>query len=111
MPRVAGLAMLCVLTLVSCVRYPGGIAPSNLPIGPNGYDVLGPTAASDCKVNLFMILPVSGGNQVADAIGGALAKHPTADALVGITVDRSSKYFILWSQVCTDVRATAVRRR
>lgn len=105
------LVVLCALSLAACSRYPGGVAPSNVPIDQNGYDVLGPVAASDCKVNLFGILPVSGGNQVSDGIKRALAKQPNADALVGVTVDRVVKYFILWSQVCTEVRATAVRRR
>ena len=111
MPRLVVLGLVCTLFLVACVRNPGGIAPSNVPIGPNGYDELGPTAASDCKVNILGFLPVSGGNQVADAVAGALAKHPNADALVGITVDSVYKNFLLWTQHCTEVRATAVRRR
>ena len=111
MLRIGTLVLLSALTLASCARYPGGVAPSNVPIGPNGYDELGPTAASDCKVNVLGILPVSGGNQIADAITLALAKRPGADALVGVTVDRVVKNFILWTQVCTEVRATAVRRR
>ncbi|MBW2395817.1 MAG: hypothetical protein JRG95_16285 [Deltaproteobacteria bacterium] len=105
------LVAILALGLASCARYPGGVAASNVPIGQNGYDVLGLVSAADCKVNLFGILPVSGGNQVSDAIKLALAHQPNADALIGVTVDRVVKYFILWSQVCTEVRATAVRRR
>lgn len=44
-----------------------------------------------------------------DAMREALRKESNADALINITVDRVSKYFILWSQTCTEVRATAVR--
>lgn len=102
------LAMLC-LALPACIRVPGGVAPSNIPLSQGGYTVLGPTVAQDCKVNLFGVLPISGGNQVSDAIRNALAKVPGSDALVNITVDRVSKHFILWSQTCTEVRATAVR--
>jgi len=39
----------------------------------------------------------------------ALRKESNADALINITVDRVSKYFILRSQTCTEVRAMAVR--
>lgn len=94
-----------------CARSPGGTAPSNIPLSQDGYTPLGRVAASDCKVNLLGIIPVSGGNHVADATRKALAKQPGAEALVDISVDRVVKYFILWSQVCTEVRATAVSVR
>jgi len=44
-----------------------------------------------------------------DAMREALRKESNADALINITVDRVSKYFILRSQTCTEVRAMAVR--
>jgi hypothetical protein len=87
------------------------VAPSNIPLAPGGYTPLGRVAASDCKINLFAIFPVSGGNQVADAMKNALKKQPGADAMVDISVDFVKKYFILWSQQCTEVRATAVQVR
>lgn len=98
------------LALTGCVRYPGGIAPSNVPLHPDGYTVIGPVESQDCKVNLFGVLPVSGGNQVSDAVKNALSKSPGADALVEVTIDRVTKWFILWSQTCTEIRAMAVRR-
>jgi hypothetical protein len=39
----------------------------------------------------------------------ALREESDADALINITVERAFKYFILWSQMCTEVHATAVR--
>jgi len=87
------------------------VAPSNIPLDPNSYDVIGPTSGSDCKVNLFGLLPVSGGNQVSDALQEALNRRPGTEAMVQITVDRVSKFFILWTQTCTEVRGLAVRRR
>jgi|JI10StandDraft_1071094.scaffolds.fasta_scaffold133608_2 hypothetical protein len=97
-----------VLAIFGCTRSPGGIAPSNIPLSQGGYTVLGPVEASDCKVNLLGLVPVSGGNHIADAMRKALAKRDGTDALVDLSVDRAIKYFILWSQVCTEVRATAV---
>lgn len=107
--RAVVVAALVCLGLAACVRYPGGIAPSNIPLEPDGYTVIGPVEAQDCKVNLFGLIPVSGGNQVADGVKNALARSPGADALVNVTVDRVTKFFILWNQTCTEVRATAVR--
>ncbi|MEZ4282548.1 MAG: hypothetical protein R3F21_23345 [Myxococcota bacterium] len=102
------LVVAIVLATFGCTRSPGGIAPSNIPLEQGGYNVLGPVQASDCKVNLFGLLPVSGGNHIADAMRKAQAKRPGTDALIDISVDRAMKFFILWSQVCTEVRATAV---
>lgn len=96
------------LAIFGCTRSPGGIAPSNIPLSQDGYTVLGPVEGSDCKVNLLGLIPISGGNHIADAMRRARAKQDGADALVDISVDRAIKYFILWSQVCTEVRATAV---
>jgi hypothetical protein len=97
-----------VLATFGCTRSPGGIAPSNIPLEQGGYSVLGPVQASDCKINLLGLIPISGGNHIADAKRKALAERPGTDALVDISVDRSVKFFILWSQVCTELRATAV---
>ena len=83
-------------------------APSNIPIAPGQYSVLGDVEAQDCKVNLLMLLPVSGGNHTSEAVKKALAVRPNADALVYISIDRVTKLFLLWSQTCTEVRATAV---
>lgn len=101
-------AFLLVLALAGCTRLPGGIAPSNIPLPPDGYTRLRDVKASDCKVNLLGLIPVSGSNHIADAMDEALEKVEGADALVDITVERVTMYFILWSQTCTEVRATAV---
>jgi hypothetical protein len=84
------------------------VAPSNIPLAQDGYREIGPVAASDCKVNLFGIIPISGSNRVADAVRSALRKESRADALINISIDVVSKYFILWSSTCTEVHATAV---
>jgi len=102
------LVVTVLLVTFGCTRSPGGIAPSNIPLSQDGYTSLGQVEASDCKVNLLGLIPVSGGNHIADAMRKALGRTEGTDALVDISVDRVIKYFILWSQVCTEVRATAV---
>lgn len=109
--RIASIGLLVALFALACVRSPGGIAPSNIPLEQGGYVVLGPVAASDCKVDLLGLIPISGSNRIADAERKALGKIDGAQALVDVTVDRSVKFFILWSQVCTEVHATAVSLR
>lgn len=109
--RRASIGVFVALFSLACVRSPGGIAPSNIPLAPDGYVPLGPVTASDCKVNLLGSLPISGSNRIADAERKALGKIDGAQALVDVSIDRSIKFFILWSQVCTEVHATAVALR
>lgn len=109
MIRTSILTLLGVTLLsVGCVRAPGGMAPSNIPLDQGGYKVLGQVSAADCKYNLLGLIPISGGNQLSDALDEAQGDIAGADALIDITVEAVSKYFILWSQGCTVVRATAV---
>jgi hypothetical protein len=98
-----------VLLLGACTHYPGGIAPSTVPLAPGGYTVVKEhVEGSDCLVALLGILPVSGGNRTHNAIADALKEAPGATALVNVTSDAHSQYWILWSQTCTEVRGAAV---
>ena len=106
--RLVMLSLALAVLAVGCTRMPGGVAASNVPLAPGGYTVLDRVYASDCKVNLLGIIPVSGSNRLHEAMSKAKRKA-NADALIDITVERASKFFILWSQTCTEVRATAVR--
>jgi len=105
---VATSVLFLLFFVVGCARTPGGVAPSNIPLQQGGYTPIGPVSASDCKVNLLGILPITGGNQIADAMRSALRKEASADALVDISIDHVVKFFILWSSSCTEIRATAV---
>ena len=85
------------------------VAPSTIPFAPGGYTVVKENGqGSDCLVAILGILPVSGGNRTDNAIKDALKKAPGATALVGVTSDAYSQYWILWSNTCTEVRGTAV---
>ncbi len=108
MHRTLIFVFIAALVGLGCVRAPGGVAASNIPLDQGKYDVLGPVSASDCKVNLLGIIPVSGGNHLSDAIEEAKGDRDGADALIDITVERKGQYWILWSSDCTIVRATAV---
>lgn len=106
--RIASL-LLGVLLFGACTHYPGGIAPSTIPLAPGGYTVVKEhVEGSDCLVALLGILPVSGGNRTHNAIADALKEAPGATALVNVTSDAYSQYWILWSHTCTEVRGMAV---
>ena len=105
--RLLGTFLALLLLLSGCTRTPGGIAPSNIPLEQGGYSIIGPVSASDCKINLLGLIPVSSGNSLSGALKKA-KRQRGAQALIEIKVDFSVKYFILWSQACTEVRAIAV---
>jgi hypothetical protein len=107
--RIASILLGALLVLSGCTHYPGGIAPSTIPLAPGGYTVVKDhVEGSDCLIAILGILPVSGGNRTDNAIKGALKAAPGATALVNVTSDAYSQYWILWSNTCTEVRGTAV---
>jgi hypothetical protein len=108
--RSVSLSLLVLLAvLAGCSHYPGGIAPSTIPLAPGGYTVVKENVhGSDCLVAILGLLPVSGGNRTDNAIKDALKAAPGATALVNVTSDAYSQYWILWSNTCTEVSGTAV---
>ena len=107
--RITSIGLAAVLLLSGCTHYPGGIAPSTIPLAPGGYSVVKENVkGSDCLVALFGILPVSGGNKTPNAIADAIRSAPGATALVNVSSDAYSQYWILWSNTCTVVYGTAV---
>jgi len=67
--------------LTACAHTPGGISASNTPLEANSYTIL----------------------------EDALVQAPGTDALIQLTSDSYSQYWILWSNSCTQVRGTAVK--
>jgi hypothetical protein len=103
---ILGVAMLG----AACTHSPGGIAPSTIPLEPGGYSVIkSHVEGSDCQVNLLGLLPLSDGNTTDEAIADALSDAPGATALVNVTSDAYSQYWILWSNTCTEARGSAVK--
>jgi len=92
-----------------CIHVPGGIAPSTIPLTQDGYTVVAESVeGSDCLVAILGLIPVSGGNRTENAIRDAILSAPSATALINVTSDAYTAYWILWSQTCTVVRGTAV---
>lgn len=107
--------MVAILTVGSftagCMHHPGGIAPSTKPLSPGGYIELGKVRGQDCVYHLLGLIPVTGGNEMRNAIEDALRTKPLADAMVEVTVDGYFQYFILFSRACTQVYGTAVETK
>ena len=95
-------------TLMACAHTSGGIAASNIPLEPGSYRILGQAKGGDCQYKLLGIIPLSGGNQTHSALDDALTNIPDTTALIQITSDTYSQYWILWSNTCTQVYGTAV---
>jgi hypothetical protein len=99
------------LALVACAHAPGGVAPSNIPLAPGSYDVLGEVEGQDCLYHLLMLVPLGTGNKVRDAMREALESKEGADALVNLSVDHYDRFGLLLSWECTTVNGTAVKIR
>jgi hypothetical protein len=103
------LLSVCVLSLLAgCVNSPGGIAPSNIPLEGREYRVVGETSSSDSSIWLFGILPVSPSNTIRAAMDAAMRKR-SADALIDITVERYTQFWILFVRHVTSVRGLAIQ--
>lgn len=96
------------LAATGCAHSTGGVAPSTMPLDPDGYRVLGDVAGQDCVYYILGILPVSGGNETHHAVADALRERPGAIALINVTADTYWQHFIVFARVCTQVRGTAV---
>ena len=94
-----------------CRRRPGGVGPWSRPLGRGGYTGLGKVRGQDCVYHLLGLIPVTGGNEMRNAVEDALRTKPLADALVEVTVDGYFQYFILFSRACTQVYGTAVETK
>jgi len=102
------LTLILGATLSACSHISGGIASSTKPLDSDSYYPLGKVEGKDCSYALFGLIPLSGGNETKDALENALSILPNTTALVQVTSDTYSQYWILWSNTCTQVYGTAV---
>ena len=109
--RVCASLLALVLLCTSCASTSGGIAPSTIPLEPGSYDALGPVRGKSCVWYILGLIPVTGGNRTSLAIAKALARRPGATALIGVTSDTYSQFFVVVTRTCTDVAGTAVSVR
>jgi len=105
--RLAAASCLALLA-TGCMHMPGGIAPSNIPMEGRSYRVVGDTGATDSSVWLLGLIPVSGSNTTDRALRAAMHKRD-ADALINITVEAYTQWWILVVRHVTEVRGTAVK--
>ncbi|MFA5042698.1 MAG: hypothetical protein WC381_07355 [Kiritimatiellia bacterium] len=97
-----------ILALAGCAHFPGGLAPSSTPLEGRKYTVLGRTEGADNYVLLFCVLPVTGANTIRRAMDRACAKAG-GDALIDVTVESHSEFWILFARYVTTVEGTAIR--
>jgi len=102
------LPLITISLLSACIYRPGGIAPSNIPLEGRSYHEVGETASTDSAIRLFGILPVSGSNSIREALDAAIRRR-SADALIDITVESYTQYWILFTRSVTAVRGTAIQ--
>lgn len=102
------IAVLALVATVGCLRVPAGVAPSNTPLEARSYNVIGDAFGRATHVSLFGIIPISSPNHTASAIEAA-KNTSGGDALIDVTVESVSKYFILFSTYTTEVRGKAIK--
>ena len=102
------IALIGIMTIVSCARTAGGIAPSNVPLCGKKYTVLHRTRSSSSTIYLFSLIPVSGSNSIRKAMRAAIEKAG-GDALINITAESYYQNWILFSRNVITVEGTAIR--
>ncbi len=104
----SGLVGVAACFMAGCATMPGGVAPSSTPLEGRSYQVLGYTEATDSRICLFGIIPVSGHNSIRDAIQRA-ARKVGGDALIEVTAEGYSQYWLLFSRDVTRVEGIGIR--
>ena len=99
---------LLLLFAVGCAHTPGGICASTVPIDGRDYMVLGPAKATSTAVYLFNFIPVSGSSSLRDAKNAAI-RSKGADALIDVTAESYSQFWIVFSKSTIMVEGTAIR--
>lgn len=105
---VNGMIGLAALMMAGCATMPGGVAPSTTPLEGRSYKIMGYTEATDSRICLFGIIPITGGNHIRDALRDA-AKNVSADALIEVTVEAHTEFWILFSRNVTRVQGIGIR--
>ncbi|MEQ9504159.1 MAG: hypothetical protein RIT81_45310 [Deltaproteobacteria bacterium] len=92
-----------------CIHQAVAIAPSSEPLAPGSYEKIGRVSGQDCLWKLFGLIPVTTGNTLGGAMSDAIAERPNTDALVQVTADAFTQYWVVISRECTQVDGVAVR--
>jgi hypothetical protein len=104
----SGLLVLSLVFIAGCAHFPGGIAPSTTPIDGRNYDVLGKVDATDSRVTLFCLIPISGHNSIQGAVDKA-KRQLGADALIDVSVEAYGHFWLFWCSSTTEVEGMGIR--
>ncbi len=102
------LSVLLLVFVSGCAHTPGGVSASSTPIEGRKYTILGHSKATSSAVYLFGFLPVSGSSSLRDALQAAI-RGKGADALIEVTAESYSQFWILFSKQTIMVEGTAIR--
>jgi len=70
--------------------------------------VVGETRGTDSRYAILGLIPVTSGNSVRDAVNDA-QRRVGADALIDITIDSYTQFWILFTRTVTEVNAKGIR--
>ncbi len=94
--------------LAGCATMPGGVAASSTPLEGRSYQIMGYTEATDSRICLFGIIPLTPHNSIREAIHNA-ARKVGGDALIEVSVEGYTQYWILFSRNVTRVEGIGIR--
>jgi len=104
----AVLVLFSAMFVSGCAMTPGGIADSTTPIGNREYRIMGRAVENDSRFYLLGLIPITGPNTTRGAIDKCI-KSREGDAMINVTVDAYSSYWILFSKFSTRVEGEVIR--
>ena len=105
---IAVVSVLLLVVMAGCAMRPGGVTSSTTPIEGRKYVNLGRAVQTDSRVYLLGFIPVSGANYTRDAIDKAVRSRG-GDAMIDVTVEGFSQFWILWTRFATRVEGDVIR--
>lgn len=99
---------LAALNLAACAHIPGGLTDSTEPLNSRTYVEIGKVEATSSKLSLFGVIPISNSNSIQNAIDSA-KEQIGADALIKVTVEGYSQWWLLFSNDSIVVRGVGIK--
>lgn len=109
MSRPLLLSLLFLSLFTSCSGKPLMIIPSSSPLAAGVRGTV-PASGSNCQYSLLGLVPLTGPPNTQVALSRAKAEA-NVEVLTDITVDNTSRYWILFSNSCVHVRGLGVTRQ
>ena len=105
--KMAFAALVFVL-ISGCAMMPAGIAASSTPICGREFRQLGRVVASDTSMALLGVIPITGSSTIRDALDKGV-KSRNGDAMINITVESYTWYFIVLSTHTTRIEGDVIQ--